>query len=683
MLCDRLPGYSTELEKIDEATLKEVNGKGIPDIFEIYFLNPLSKLLPPTDGLIQVIVIDALDELPAASKGKVVNLITNHFISLPSWIRLFITSRNEENIKRVLTSKFDAYDLVVTAEKNLQDLRAFLRYSAKPYFGGFDVGALKTDIINAFGIHMRQESLEVLKINIENSISTYDDAIAIVAKKDPQGLKSLTKLPDIRPPDAELRQSFFSLQDGLDKSAKVRKVLLHEVADEWEVFETHGLTKLSRPVSGKTKKWLSQITGLQVIDPGLKGVESATRKLKTEYDGDATRLKDLARITFKADRPEALITTLTHLQDIPGWKMASCKNKYASPTPLGYRDLNTCFRVPISGTESVLCEVQFHLCSMLEVKEKAHVFYEKIRVELPKMCEGTGVNPDKVQGYIKSRLDNSALDAAVEKMEEKAGGLFIYASLMNSHIKNKVARQEETRLTFEDITALPNGLDDIYQENFIRLFPKGAQDARWQKYKGLIAIIATAKEPCPVALAKEILKWSDDEEKITLSELSLLFPVRDQQIHVLHKTVTDWLFRSGREEEAFYVSLQNKIEAQERLAHTCLKLVEERKYEDASLLSYPLKFALIHACEVAGRKPDLRRRAVDVLFCFNFLYKSVKNSPVKLLQDVRLMQEMMKKVGTSASDDRPRAVSLMQSALQLSMQGLLFDYKYVKLCLLC
>ena len=54
---------------------------------------------------------------------------------------------------------------------------------------------------------------------------------------------------------------------------------------------------------------------------------------------------------------------------------------------MGYRDLNLVLRVPLPEGRFHHCEVQLNHKNMLEAKEEAHVFYENVRVELPKACQ--------------------------------------------------------------------------------------------------------------------------------------------------------------------------------------------------------------------------------------------------------------------------------------------------------
>ena len=86
-----------------------------------------------------------------------------------------------------------------------------------------------------------------------------------------------------------------------------------------------------------------------VQDPGVKGVDprSLADKLTNDYGGDIPRsLKDLSRATILCETPDELLDVLTELDGGSlGLEIAQLKNKFASPTPLGYRDMNLNVRV--------------------------------------------------------------------------------------------------------------------------------------------------------------------------------------------------------------------------------------------------------------------------------------------------------------------------------------------------
>ena len=83
-----------------------------------------------------------------------------------------------------------------------------------------------------------------------------------------------------------------------------------------------------------------------VADPGVKGRGSAERKLADKYTDKngvphPEKFRDLARATVLFENAADLLKVLTELDGGSlGLEIAQLKNKFASPTPLGYRDMN-------------------------------------------------------------------------------------------------------------------------------------------------------------------------------------------------------------------------------------------------------------------------------------------------------------------------------------------------------
>ena len=81
--------------------------------------------------------------------------------------------------------------------------------------------------------------------------------------------------------------------DGLFKDAsRARKELMAGVARQWELMDDS--TFLRHPVKGSAASFVQ----LDAIDPEIKGKERALEKVKSDYEGDVRRLKDLARMTI-------------------------------------------------------------------------------------------------------------------------------------------------------------------------------------------------------------------------------------------------------------------------------------------------------------------------------------------------------------------------------------------------
>ena len=85
-----------------------------------------------------------------------------------------------------------------------------------------------------------------------------------------------------------------------------------------------------------------------------------------------------------------------------GLEIAQVKNKFASPTPMGYRDFNLNVRVPLDDGQTHIAENQLNLNSIADAKHIAHDQYEVIRAALPDMCKDTSVEADALEAFISS-----------------------------------------------------------------------------------------------------------------------------------------------------------------------------------------------------------------------------------------------------------------------------------------
>ncbi|MGA1354740.1 MAG: hypothetical protein ACO32I_08230 [Candidatus Limnocylindrus sp.] len=234
--------------------------------------------------------------------------------------------------------------------------------------------------------------------------------------------------------------------------------------------------------------------------------------------------------------------------------------------------------------------MQLNHKAMVEAKEKAHEPYEYIRSELPKLCEGRGVDANKLEAFIVGQLNSSALDLAVSALSAKAEGLFLYAYFLEQHLEGE--RAAGRSISFDELDALPAGLNDVYAVNFKRAFP---DQRAWDEATPLLELIAAAREPVAVTRAAALLGWAPDEQERVLELTALLFPVRDGQFHVFHKTVVDWL--TGERGEASRNDLEFRIDRRrghERFASAFGEWLGARVDDESK--PYWLKHGIVHMC---------------------------------------------------------------------------------------
>ena len=123
-LCDVLPEYKRELVKRLSRNLGvDMNSLEVQELFEFLFEEPLCSVGDPGRNLL--LVVDGLDESEYKGRNEMLDVIANHFCTLPAWIRFCVTARPEVNIAGRL-KKFNPVQLKQDDEENIKDIRLFL-----------------------------------------------------------------------------------------------------------------------------------------------------------------------------------------------------------------------------------------------------------------------------------------------------------------------------------------------------------------------------------------------------------------------------------------------------------------------------------------------------------------------------------------------------------------------------
>ncbi|CAH3015670.1 unnamed protein product [Porites evermanni] len=123
-LCDVLPEYKSELlKKLSRNLGVDMNSLEVQELFEFLFEEPLCSVGDPGRSLL--LVIDGLDESEYKGRNELIDVIANHFCTLPAWVRFCVTARPEVNIAGRL-KKFNPVQLKQDDEENVKDIRLFL-----------------------------------------------------------------------------------------------------------------------------------------------------------------------------------------------------------------------------------------------------------------------------------------------------------------------------------------------------------------------------------------------------------------------------------------------------------------------------------------------------------------------------------------------------------------------------
>ena len=118
-----LPQYKRELVKALSGNLGEdINNLEVRELFELLFEEPLINVDDPGRSLLMV--IDGLDESEYKGRNELLDVMANHFSTLPGWVRFCVTTRPEINIADRLKN-FNPVLLEQGDEENVQDIRLF------------------------------------------------------------------------------------------------------------------------------------------------------------------------------------------------------------------------------------------------------------------------------------------------------------------------------------------------------------------------------------------------------------------------------------------------------------------------------------------------------------------------------------------------------------------------------
>ena len=197
--------------------------------------------------------------------------------------------------------------------------------------------------------------------------------------------------------------------------------------------------------------------------------------------------------------------------------------------------------------------------------------------------------------YIMRQYNNEAI---VKKLVEKSEGLMLYAYFLLSFIEKNVSVLDKGDLD----GSLPSAISSVYHSYFKRLENELIKElgVKEENFLNLLCAVTASREPLPVGFVSKVLVPSANSPVARRKVLkaigsgSSLLPVRDGCLHVIHKSVKDWLTdTSCYGEHDFTV---DEKEGQRILASLCsdeLDNLKQRGVQDTELSS-TVKYALSH-----------------------------------------------------------------------------------------
>ncbi len=119
-MCDNVEGFR---DKLTEVLRREHSRDLLSDAFRVLLNDPLHALDRREPMLI---VVDALDESKTAIKSEFLELISSEFSNLPKWIKIFISSRPELQVRRKL-EHLNPLEILPDDHQHNLDLKHFIQ----------------------------------------------------------------------------------------------------------------------------------------------------------------------------------------------------------------------------------------------------------------------------------------------------------------------------------------------------------------------------------------------------------------------------------------------------------------------------------------------------------------------------------------------------------------------------
>ena len=211
-------------------------------------------------------------------------------------------------------------------------------------------------------------------------------------------------------------------------------------------------------------------------------------------------------------------------------------------------------------------------------------------------------NLEDVRIFCLKRLEHVVKPANVgefvERLVLKSEGLMLYAHFLILSTTESASISHEGDL----VGSSPSGISAVYHSYFKRLGREliNELNIREEHFLNLLSSITASREPLPVGFVSKVLVSSSNspltKRKVhsALGSVSALLPIRDDCLHVIHKSVKDWLTDISCYGEHEFIMDEN--EGHRLLADLCIEELENLKLKGVDNLQFGAteRYALYH-----------------------------------------------------------------------------------------
>ena len=211
-------------------------------------------------------------------------------------------------------------------------------------------------------------------------------------------------------------------------------------------------------------------------------------------------------------------------------------------------------------------------------------------------------NVDDIRAVLQKRLQRvvkpEKVDVVVETLLLKSEGLMLYAHFLMLYIEENPSVLSKADLE----SSLPLGISAVYSSYFKRLECELVKElgVKEENFLKLLCAITASREPLPLEFVSKLLVPTRNsplaQRKVlrAISSVSSLLPIRDGCLHVIHKSVKDWLTDSSCYGEHDFI--MDEKEGHRILANLCTVELDDLKRSSVDNVQFSAteKHALCH-----------------------------------------------------------------------------------------
>ncbi|KAK2550474.1 hypothetical protein P5673_028837 [Acropora cervicornis] len=227
---------------------------------------------------------------------------------------------------------------------------------------------------------------------------------------------------------------------------------------------------------------------------------------------------------------------------------------------------------------------------------------------------------------------------------EKSEGLMLYAYFLVLYFEENASAFQQAKFD----VSLPLGISSVYHTYFKRLENELITELgiKEEKFLDLLCCLCASREPLPIDLVSKVLLPGSDspiaKRKVlkALSSVSSLLPIRSECLHVIHKSVRDWLTDTSCYGEHDF--LMDEEVGHELLGKLRAQEIDDLKARDVHKvqLTTARKYALYHGARYLlhldenRRQPKLDELAKKYVLDLELLFARVCVNNSKATEDL-------------------------------------------------